>query len=185
MPLDIGVGILLSIGIAEYFSLPLTPFLLALGIFAALLPDIDIASLLWGRWRHRVATHFPLTYVPIAALVFLIAGPSYGTLFSLGVLSHFIHDTIGIGWGIAWGWPFSRRKFLLYPGSRREPIMGRFASWLPEEQSAIEAEIEERYPYRGSGSWVVDYYLRPSLVAFIEYGALAAALATLTWYTQG
>lgn len=182
MPLDIGVGILLSIGVAELFSVPLTPWLVGFGILAALLPDIDITTLLWGKWKHRVATHFPLAYLPIFVWAFVLLGPVYGTLLTLGVLSHFVHDTFGIGWGIAWGWPFSRRKFLLFPGKRREQVMGRFASWLPEEQAAIETAIEARSPYVGSGSWVIDYYFRPTLLAFIEYGTLLLSLVALWLY---
>lgn len=183
MPLDIGVGILLSIGVAEAFGVPLTPWLVVFGIASALLPDIDIGTLLWGKWKHRTVTHFPLAYVLPAMLVYVLAGPVYGTLFALGVLAHFIHDTFGIGWGIAWGYPFSTRKFLFFPGKEREPFMGRFASWLPEEEPALRA-AEAAMP--GSGEhWMKRYYFRPNLLAYIEYGTLIIALAALAGYTAG
>lgn len=183
MPLDIGVGILLSIGAAEWFGVPLTPWLVAFGIASALLPDIDIGTLLWGGWRHRVATHFPLTYVLPAALIYAFAGPVYGSILALGVLAHFIHDTIGIGWGIAWGWPFSRRKFLVFPGKERELVMGRYASWLPEEEAALRTAANAASA--GSGNWIKHYYFRPNRLAYIEYGTLLVAIAALWQYLPG
>jgi LexA-binding, inner membrane-associated putative hydrolase len=179
MPLDIGVGILLSLGVAAWFDVPLTPLLVLVGVGAALLPDIDIANMVWGRWKHRVATHFPLTYVPLCALLFLTLPTPYATLITLAVFAHFVHDTVGIGWGIAWAWPCSRKKYLFFPGRRREPVMGRFASWLPEEQPALEEAIEKHSPYQGTGSWVLDYYARPTPLAFIEYGTLFIACTAL------
>ena len=153
MPLDIGVGILLSLGVAEYFGIEATPLLIAFGIACTLLPDIDILTIpLFGKWHHRTHTHYPIAYLPLVVLAFVFLDPAYAALFTLAVYAHLIHDTFGIGWGIAWLWPFSRRKFLFY--AARETI--------PDDSN-----------------WVRHYYFRPNLLAYIEYGVLLVALIAL------
>lgn len=175
MPLDIGVGILLSLGIAEWFDVPVTPLLVCFGIAAALLPDIDIVTALFGQWKHRTATHFPITYIPLSLGVFFLLGPVYGTLFTLGVYAHLVHDTFGIGWGIAWLWPFSRRKFLLFPEHDRRAALGIVATWTPEQEESLKASD-------AGSSWVREFYLRPNPIAYIEYGVLLLALCILFLY---
>lgn len=177
MPLDIGVGILLSLGVAELFHVPATWGFILLGIACALLPDIDIVTMLFGSWKHRTHTHYPITYVPIAFLIFILFGPLYGLLFTFGVYAHLIHDTIGIGWGIAWLWPFSSRKFLFFPDGARRKTLGTFATWTPEEEPAIKEQ-------GSNANWVRDFYFRPNLLAYIEYGTLLVALVVLFLYKQ-
>jgi hypothetical protein len=178
MPLDIGVGILLAIGMHEWFSMPLTPLLVAFGIGAALLPDIDVITMLYGPWKHRGLTHYPLLYVPVCFIVFLIAPLPYALLLTLGVYAHFVHDTFGIGWGIAWLQPFSGRKFLLFPSGGRTRALGTFATWLPEQEVALRLQAYEKSKL----PWVTRYYFRPNLLAYIEYGVLSIALVTLGTY---
>lgn len=154
MPLDIGVGILLSLGVAEYFGVEATPLFILLGIACALLPDIDIITIpLLGKWYHRTHTHFPIVYIPLAVLAFVFLAPAYAVLFTLGVYAHLIHDTIGIGHGIAWLWPFSNRKFLV---------------------------LAPKDPIPTNSNWVRHYYFRPNLLAYIEYGVLLISLIALT-----
>lgn len=156
MPLDIGVGILLSLGVAEYFGVEVTPILVLCGIAAALLPDIDIITWpLLGKWYHRTHTHFPLTYIPVAVLAFAFLPVVYATLLTLGVLAHLIHDTVGIGHGIKWCWPFSQRSFLY---------------------------LQPKEPVPAGRTWVSHYYLRPNLLAYVEYGVLLMSLTVLWLY---
>jgi hypothetical protein len=173
MPLDIAIGIFLAIAASSWFHIPLTGFFACVAIAAALLPDIDIVTALSGRWRHRGITHYPLAYVPLCAAAFLLAPLPYALIFTLGVYLHLVHDTVGTGWGIAWLWPFSSRRFLLLP-YKRSKDMGTVSTWLPEEKP-------ER-AHTGAHTWVRDIYFRPSLIALIEYGALLLALFTLGLY---
>jgi|GEM_PF-6200054 len=153
MPLDIGVGILLALGVAEYFDIEATPLFIILGIAAALLPDIDIITApLLGKWYHRTHTHFPLTYIPLVVLAFVLLPIPFAVLFALGILAHFIHDTLGLGDGIRWFWPFSQRRFLFL---------------VPQDTG---------------GNWVQQYYFRPNPVAYIEYGTLLVSLVVLILY---
>lgn len=174
MPLDIGVGILLSLGVTEYFSVDATPFLVAFGIACALLPDIDVVTLPFGTWYHRTITHYPVVYLPLAILAFIFFDPLYATIFTSAVYAHLIHDTFGLGWGIAWLWPLSNRKYLFFPW---EGIPGEkkvLATWMPESEPSL-AEKQRNM------DWFKDYF-RPSRLAYIEYGVLLIALIVLVVY---
>lgn len=160
MFMDIGFGILLSMGASQIFEVPLTPALLALGIISALLPDIDmlwfgINRLLGSRQHdHRSFTHYPLLYMPAIGAVYALFGGLIASVVAAGVALHLIHDTIGLGHGIAWLAPFSYRKYRILP--------------VPP----------------GDGRWIRNYYLRPNLIAYLEYGTLLFAIACLYSYTR-
>jgi LexA-binding, inner membrane-associated putative hydrolase len=178
MPLDIGVGILIALFVGHAYSVPVDTFLIFFGILCSLLPDIDILTLLFlKKWHHRAHTHFPLLYIPISLLVFFFFGSLYGTIFTLGVYAHLIHDTFGIGWGIAWFWPFSKRKYLCFPEQRRRKIIGTFVSWLPEEETVLMKNTQVT-----NGNWVRDFYFRPNLLAYIEYGVFFISILALIHY---
>lgn len=175
MPLDIGVGILLSLGVAEYFGIEATPFLVAFGIACTLLPDIDVVTLPFGKWYHRTVTHYPIVYLPLAVLAYIFLDPVYATIFTLCVYAHLIHDTAGIGWwGIAWLWPFSKKRLLLFPEKERRENTGSVA-WLSKETQAIPEQVNNT-------KWIKHYYLQPNPIAYIEYGTLVIALVVLVAY---
>lgn len=176
MPLDVAIGIFLSLGIAEAFTIPASIHLILFGVGSSLLPDIDILPFLWQKpYNHRSWPHYPLIYIPVAIACFVFLGAAYGTLFVCGILAHFVHDTIGLGWGVAWLAPFSKRKFLLFPDGERRAAYGAFMTWLPHEEAAMAEQ-------HANPHWIRDYYLRPNIVAYIEYGAFLGALAMLAWY---
>lgn len=178
MPLDIGIGILLALGVSELYGVPLTLLLVLFGIGAALLPDIDIVTAAFGRWRHREITHYPLLYLPLFILAFVFLPLPFATLFTLGVLAHFVHDTIGTGWGIAWLWPFTPRRLLLFPDGERRQVMGTIATWLPQDKPG--------YAHRDTGHrWVRRLYGTPNPIAYVEYGLLLIALIALSIYIYG
>lgn len=175
MPLDIGVGILLALGLHEIGGVPLTPLFVLVGIGAALFPDIDLITALFGKWRHREVTHYPLLYIPCIAIGYFLFPAPYVTLVALGILAHLIHDTVGIGWGVTWLGPFSSRRFLFFPEKKRRESMGISASWIPEEKP--------EYEHAGSHwTWIRDFYFRPNPLAYIEYGTLLVALLILASY---
>jgi len=173
MPLDIGVGILLSLGVSALFGTHATWPIIVFGTCSTLLPDIDIATALFGKWKHRTATHYPLTYIPLVLLAGLLLGPFYAALFAAGVFAHFIHDTVGTGWGISWLWPITSRRFLFLPYGRRAE-MGVFATWLPEQKP--------EWTHHGPHTWVRTTYFRLSIVSIIEYAAFLIAAVALWRY---
>lgn len=184
MPLDLAMGIFLSLGLSRLFGVELTGLIVTVGIAAALLPDVDVILLVLFPpikkiiGEHRSALHYPLLYVPLVAVVWIMFGTFWAILIGLGVLWHFIHDTMFLGWGLAWLAPFSKRKWKLFPvhGTSihwREGLV----SWLPSEEPALRkawqsADWDE-------WTWIKVFYLRPHFVGLHEYILLIIALALL------
>ncbi len=164
MPLDIGIGILAAIIVSKVFSLELSPLLVGLGIALALLPDIDFLYVLLRQGprnvraiiRHRDLVHYPLLYLPLGALAASLFGPEWIALFLLTSLGHFVHDSIGLGWGIPWLWPFVDRNYTFFyryaPAGKPLPRRMLYR-W---ERTAIDQLIaEHRDPH-----WLKNIYLR-------------------------
>jgi hypothetical protein len=101
---------------------------------------------------HRSFTHYPLLWVPAVGALYALFGGLVASIVAAGVALHLIHDTVGLGWGIAWLAPFSYKKYRLLP--------------VPA----------------GDGRWIRAHYLRPGIIAYLEYGTLLAALACLYSY---
>lgn len=187
MPLDIGIGIFAAIVVGKIFSLELSPLLVGLSIAFALLPDIDFLYALARNGhgnhhaisRHRDLVHYPLLYLPAGALLALPFGAEWSLLFLLASVGHFIHDSIGIGWGIPWLWPFTNRNYtFIYryspPGKKLpQKLVHRW------ERERIDELIEEY----GDPDWFRNIYVRfhPFFVAEILF--FITALVAL-WYVK-
>jgi hypothetical protein len=176
---DIGAGILLALGVSAYFGHEASWMFVLLGIIFALFPDIDIflTRMPGGKYissvigEHRSALHNPALYIPITAIVWLVCGPEIAVLFAGGILSHLIHDTLFLGWGIKWLWPFSQKKLSFFH-DRGGKITKDILVWEPHE----EAEIVRTYQ---SPHWVRDFYFKPSIISLTEYLLFFCALLLL------
>ncbi len=183
MFLDIGVGILGALGFSSLFGVPFAWPLVGLGVLFSLLPDADFI-LHWAmhrrigqvNHRHRELLHRPLLYVPLGSVVVMACSDvRYAAFFAVLSLAHFVHDSMGIGWGIAWLYPLSPKFFKAFS----EPD-GRFSwrlmvAWTPAEQDEVER-------LRGDPDWLRTIYLRMHPIAVIELlffvAAVLAALLT-------
>jgi len=132
-------------------------YLLAIGF--SFLPDLDLA--IWlishnfkiNKWthQHRKILHHPIVYLSLGLLIIWpLTNQFYAILFLLCSLTHFLHDSVAIGWGIKWLSPFSRKnyKFFTYKhlGEKRRLLV----CWTPEE---LILEVEKR------NNWFKGYYL--------------------------
>jgi hypothetical protein len=173
MPLDIGVGLVLGVFLSMLTSLNYS-LCLALGILAALLPDLDY---IWSVLRtkrlphteHRDGLHYPLIFVPAAGLVGCLFDPWVGLVFALGSLCHFIHDSIGIGFGVKWLYPFRNNSYLFFfqiktPANKNMPKQ-RLYSWNDKQR----AEMIKKYVYP---DWIKYVYFRPNPFGLFEYAVL-------------
>ncbi len=79
--------------------------------------------------------------------------------------------------GVAWLWPITARKFL-FPGEERKVDFGFFMTWLPEEEAALGAKYHKP-------NWLQEYYFRPNMVAYVEYGALLIGIVFLILHMWG
>ena len=154
---DIGIGILLSIFISAVFDVDLSSQLILLGIIFSLLPDIDMLGYLSPKLRrvfgkHREITHFPIIYIPLVILVWVLFGQMWAIFMLVGVFIHFLHDTIWMGPGIKWFWPKSEKLFKYFAQDRGI----------------------------GNENWIKYFYLRPNVVSVSEYGVFILSLVILS-----
>lgn len=182
MFLDIGVGILLAILTSKLFNLTLTIPFVIIGIVFALLPDIDCMLLPIKKWssqyshKHRDLLHYPLLYIFTGVLILLFFNKTLAVLFGLCSLMHFIHDSIGIGWGIQWLYPFSKNHysfFNIYQPKHKEKIPKAFLHvWKDEEMDVI----AEKY---GDKNWFKNIYLHLHPYAIFEFLIFIIAIIIL------
>jgi hypothetical protein len=187
MFLDISVGILLSIGASQYFNIELTLTLVLISVLFALLPDIDF---LWRFFRYRVISqshreilHHPLIFFTAGAVVSFFLNKIIGVLFISATLWHFLNDTIFLGLGVQWFWPFSNKYFNLFgifgyqtPDKPKLPFK-LFYIWAPGQIK----EIEQKY---GDPNWFRNIYLKPHLLAIIEYLIFIFSVILLIFYVR-
>ena len=183
MPLDIGIGIFSAIVVSKAFSVELTPLLVGVGAVLANLPDVD------GVWtflrngndfkavsKHRELVHYPLIYLPVGALAALPFGAEWSVLFLLASAGHFLHDSIGIGWGIPWLWPFTNENYsFIYkyaPRWHAEHPRRLLYAW---DRGRMD-ELIERY---GDPHWFQNIYLRLHPFFVVELAFFVIALAVL------
>lgn len=181
MPLDIGIGIVLAITAAKIFHVALAWPLILWGIVFALVPDIDVIPELVARrgklggkeisW-HRELTHFPIVYIVPAILVFIFAGPLWGYLFTLGAFLHLLHDSIGMGWGIQWLWPFNKNSYKFFSDETNEMSWRFLIRWTPEELPVAVSAY-------GKPDWIRRYYFQLHPIAIVEIAGFLLSLVAL------
>lgn len=180
---DIGAGIIVAFLVATGFNIPYEPVFLASGVFFAIVMDVDFIAFMFntdtGRFahKHRDILHYPLIYIPLgSALVYFILGPIYTILFIAASLIHFIHDSIGIGWGVQWLFPFTSKHYMflyMYTPPGKEKMKYKLVhSWKHEEIDAL----AEAY---GDDDWIKNVYFRLSPYALLEFAIFALGIATL------
>lgn len=179
MPLDVGVGIMGAMVLAKMNDWELTPALLGIAIFFALLPDLD-ALLHFLRKKkadamsheHRELFHYPLLFIPLAAFLAFLWRPEFALLCAALVFLHFIHDSTGIGWGVKWFYPFSNKAYKFFSDGKAGWSL-KTAVFDPEEQR----RVAESY---GDPHWIRNIYFRPSPVAIVEVSVLILILILLS-----
>ncbi len=183
MPLDIGIGIFSAIIVSRIFGVELSPFLVGLGIAFALLPDIDGVYAFFRNGHrnhkaislHRDLVHYPLLYLPAGALLALPFGHEWSLLFLLASFGHFLHDSVGLGWGIPWLWPLTEKNYsFLYryvPAGKQFPrkIIYR---WNREELDQLAEEYRDQ-------NWFRNIYIRLHPIFLAEILFFLIALVAL------
>lgn len=165
------------------------------GIIFSHLLDLDAVPDLWRRGRvggaaskkdHRDTLHYPIVVLPLAASSIVLVG-YWGWMLFFAVLLHFINDLYGTGWGIKLLWPFSHTKFKLLGRRVNQPkyILLENDLWdeLPHSERRLRlwvswsaAEAPQYFRRYGMDNWLEDYYIRGSVVAYIEYTLFLSAI---------
>jgi membrane-bound metal-dependent hydrolase YbcI (DUF457 family) len=180
MPFDIGIGLILGIVASSDLGISSIEGAL-LGVFVLLLPDLDFLLYRLRRhspvedYKHRDILHKPIPYLIVIGLFCAIVVPSALPLVLVASLAHFIHDSVGIGWGVPWLWPFSKDHFgfAYHIADPTRPNGSQFRGYFRwrERQLGRQARIE------GDPDWIRHIYLRPHPYAVVEYAVLALGIA--------
>ena len=152
---DVICGIGVTYVLSKFYLTNSTILTFVLAIGFNLLPDTDfIIWLAWHNWKidkwtheHRIWLHHPIIYLPSGyLLVWSLTNHFYVILFLLCSLLHFLHDSIGIGWGIRWLSPFSKKNYKFFTRKRLGEKRQFIVSWNP-------AELKEEVLKRGEDNW--------------------------------
>lgn len=179
---DIGVGLLLASIVGAFTKQEPSQIFLAVGVAGCLLPDIDF--LVWimrGKkldhlaHKHRDLLHRPLVLTPIlTGCVWGFLGWQAGVLFGIATLAHFMHDSIGHGWGIKWFWPLDN-QYWCYRSLADGPM--QLNGWTEEEQCSMCDVLGDR-------DWMKQLYGGFTRSLIVELIVMAAGIAsTVLWYS--
>ena len=126
---DIGMGLFIASVVGMNSDVDFSWILPAAGLVGSLWPDTDFLLYVGNRYvrglrplvdrwstNHRDLLHRPLVMVPFTATcVLMFLGHWEALVFGFSTLSHFIHDTIGHGWGIRLLWPLDIHLYCYRP----------------------------------------------------------------------
>src|SRR5581483_9803752 len=187
MFLDIGVGILVALLVGSLHGVKVSLSFIVAGIVFSLLPDLDFIisaiahrSFKNGAARHRAQLHLPLLYIPVGTILLLFFSIPLAELFFLVSLAHFLHDSIGVGWGVQWLYPFSKDHYsFLYiykPAFRAKKLPRKlFYVWKNDQIEQLDAEFGDR-------DWVRHIYGGQHWYAVLEEVVLVVSVIVGIWY---
>ena len=180
MHADIGLGIFVALIATKLFGVELSGQLIGLSVLFTLLPDMDFLvhavmhRKIGGKHTHihRDLFHYPLLYCVIGGAVAALFGWLWMFVFVAASLVHFAHDSIGVGWGIKWLYPFSKNIFKALSDKEGNLSMRAAATWTEEE---LEKVAEEK----GNEQWIRDIYFRWHPIGIIENLVFIGSLVAL------
>ncbi|MDP2855554.1 MAG: metal-dependent hydrolase [bacterium] len=168
MLLDIALGVFGAITFSKIENINLSLILIIIGILFALLPDMDFIFYWMGGKKlneqahtHRELLHSPWIFIPVGFLIILSINTPLAFLFVILAFLHFVHDSIGIGWGIQWFYPFSHRFYKLFSTKDGKFSKRLAVSWTPKEQKIA----AEKY---GDKNWIKNTYFKLTPISAIE-----------------
>lgn len=184
MFLDIAIGIYSAafLGWLLQFN-PSTWFFIG-GILITVLPDADfIYFYIKSKSRiddskHRDYIHYPLIYLPLGTLIFhFIGGKEWSFLFFLCSFLHFVHDSIAVGWGIKWLWPFSKNNFAFFylrSGRQKKGLKKIIFSF---DKKTLDYYIRKH----GDKNWVKNIYYKLHPIAIVEFTVFVSSIIFLVF----
>ena len=186
MFLDIAFGLIAALGVSTALGIPLTWDLMLLGPLFALSPDVDyIIHILRGGStknddRHREVLHLPLIFIPVGMLgLAVFISPVWALLFGICALGHFLHDSIGIGWGVQWLFPITDDHFsffyIYHPKHKQKHPKKVVYTWKNSEIERLTKEF-------GDPDWIKNIYLGLHPYALVEYAAFIASVVEIFFY---
>lgn len=174
MFLDFGLGILTSLFFGWLLDFKPDWFFILGGVLFSVLPDVDYIYWLirksldknYKKYFHRNYIHYPLIYLPVGTLLFyFLGGEKWELLFFVCSSLHFFHDSIGLGWGVRWLYPFNSNNFAFF-----FLLSGKQKGGLKKLIFNIDEELLEKYEAEhGIPDWFSRIYLKMHPLAVIEF----------------
>lgn len=170
MFLDFAFAVFASTITASIFHEAVTWQLVCLGLIFIFIPDIDFYIRSIRKIDHRSFLHYPFFYIVASVLILVFGNTEIAFLFFITTLFHFIHDTLILGWGVAWFAPVSYRRYKLFPDNGMGGFLKeKFLTWLPSEQEQMEQILNDPY-------WIKNWYCKVTVVSVVEYTAFFSAV---------
>lgn len=163
---DIAAGIIIVHLMGKAFGYDVPIYFYPIGVFLALLPDLDYVYKLWQKWRgnieviktHKAFPHYPIIMmIPICSIlgvlsIFWSIFGYWAVVTLLCLLGHYIHDTIEAQTGMRWLAPIDKRYYR--PFTEKGGRLHLFCSFSDED-------IENKSLISDS-EWFEIRYLRPT-----------------------
>lgn len=186
MFLDIGVGILTAIFIDSIYQVDSFVWLVVVGIFFSLLPDLDFIYYKLDKkkkfekgYAHRNLFHLPFLYLPLGTLmIWILFGKLWGLLFLITSFMHFAHDSIAYGRGVKWLYPFSGDGFAFIYLYSRVVKNGLWAPMFVFNKESI-AKFDEEH---GDENWLENIFYKFHPIAIVEWAVFIISLIVLMIY---
>jgi len=110
-------------------------------------------------------------------LTWYIWGGMWAVFLGAGLFFHLIHDSMGIGWGIAWLWPFSSKVFKCFSEKNGDFSTRLLVAWSQEELVEVAA-------LHGDPDWIRNIYLRAHPINLIELCFFLVSVVVLVLYVH-
>jgi hypothetical protein len=185
MFLDIGIGILSSLFVGWILNFETSIFFILGGILLTILPDCDFLYFWLARkrdkdrdtdYKHRDLFHYPLIYLPFGTAVFyILGGKEWVILFLLCSFLHFIHDSIAVGWGIKWFFPFFQNNFAFFYLYSCKIKTGLRKLVFSFDENTLKQYVNEH----GDKDWITNIYYKWHPIAIIEFSVFLLSLLVL------
>ncbi len=189
---DIGLGILAALGVEWTLGLPFSWAHIGIGLAFAFILDVDVLfdPDLWrdgyvsthvdSPYDHRDLIHKPFAWLLACAFAYMFVPHEWVLIAGSAVFLHFVHDSMGTGFGITWLWPFSTRSYKFFATKENKyTFRSPLVSWSREELP----DVIRRY---GVKEWIPLLYFRLTWISGIEYAVFAIGIAALAWrFMQG
>ncbi len=184
---DAGIGLIVSAMMIIWLDVPAT-FLFVLWVLAwAYLPDLDgafhfiktgkaVADLENGR-DHREGLHYPLIWtVMFGGLIYFFGINVWLISAYIAIMLHFLHDMIGIGWGIQVFAPFDWGSYKLFS----KKWVSADVSLTPAVTRYSKEELREALMKYGEADWIERYFCKLTHVSVVDYGLFIIGVLSIS-----
>ncbi len=185
---DGGIGLIVSAAMIMWFGAPETLIFIFWTVAWAYLPDLDgafhfiktgkaVADLENGR-DHREGLHYPLIWTVLFGGFIYFFGINIWLISAYtAIMLHFLHDMIGIGWGIQVFAPLDWGSYKLFS----KKWVSADVSFTPVVTRYSKSELREALMKYGEADWIERYFCKLTHVSVADYSFFIVGLASISY----